>query len=97
MENKKMLKESVESLDRYTSNQCKVFNALVDLSVDNLVYASVMDLHKRTGVTRPTVYSAINAFQRDGIITKDFENFGSFKFQQDKIDLLLKLHAKKAN
>ena len=92
-----MLKEAIKSYGKYTDNQCKVLCALIDFAVDGWVYVPVKKLHEKTGVTRPTVYAALNVLQIDGIITKDRDHDGAFRIQQDKIDLIISLYKKSSN
>ena len=92
-----MLKEAIMSYGKYSDNQCKVICALVDLSVDGSVYTTVIKLHDKTGVARPTIYSILNVLQMDKIIVKDPEQNGVFIIQQDKIDFIINSYKKEIN
>jgi CTP-dependent riboflavin kinase len=92
-----MLKEAIMSYGKYSDNQCKVICALVDLAVDGAVYTTVIKLHDKTGVARPTIYSILNVLLMDKIIAKDPEQKGVFIIQQKKIDFIVNLYKKATN
>jgi hypothetical protein len=92
-----MLNEAIISYGKYTDNQRKVLCALVDLSVEGFVFVPVKKLNEITGVTRPTIYAALNVLQIDGIIIKDKDHAGGFRIQQNKIDLIISLYKKAYN
>ena len=88
-----MLKEAIRSLGRYTDKQCKVFDALLDVSVDNITHFSINNMSKMTQVTRPTIYNTLKTFQKDGILS-DEGNIGTYKFHTDTLDIMINLHLK---
>lgn len=90
---KSMLKEAIRTLGRYTEKQCKVFDALVDISVDNITHFSINNMSKQTQVARPTIYNTLKAFQKDGILSEE-GNIGTYKFQTDTLDIMINLHLK---
>ena len=89
-----MFRQAVQEFGKYTDNQSKVLCFLVENAVDNLVYTPVTKLSKKTGVTRPSIYSALNVLQIDGIIHKDQDTKGAFNIQQEKIDFILNSYKK---
>jgi Fe2+ or Zn2+ uptake regulation protein len=97
MSNNKMLKEAVSTSGRYSPNHIKVFNILVDHSVDNKVFLPVKEIQEKSDMKRSSVYFALNSFQKDGLIIKDKSQMGAFVFQEDKIDFLISLYKKKKN
>jgi len=58
---------------------------------------STAELAKRTSIPRPTVYSTLKVFLLDGIIAQDSTNLKGYRFQQEKVNLLINLHNKKQN
>jgi len=88
------IKKAIRSLGRYTENQCKVFDELINLAADNITYFSVVDMNKKIDVTRPTIYNALKVFIKDNIL-EDNNKIGTYKFQKDTLDLLLKLYKNK--
>ena len=92
-----MLKEAVSTSGRYSPNHIKVFNILVDHSVDNKVFLPVKEIQEKSDMKRSSVYFALNSFQKDGLIIKDKSQMGAFVFQEDKIDFLISLYKKKKN
>ena len=87
-------KQAIEAYGKYTDNQSKILCALIENSVNNLVYTPVTKLNKQTGVTRPTIYATLNVLQIDGLIVKDSNTRGAFKIQQEKIDFILNSYKK---
>lgn len=89
MDNKKLLKEAVLTLGKYSPNHIKVFNVLVDHSVDDKVFLPVKDIQNISNMKRSSVYFALNSFQKDGILIKDKTQMGAFVFQKEKVDFLI--------
>lgn len=92
-ENKKMLKEAFKALGRYSKNQCRIFDALVDIAVDNITYFSINNMSKQINVTRPTIYNTLKTFQKDGILF-GLGKIGTYKFQQETLDLIINFYKK---
>ena len=88
-----MLKEAIRSLGRYTDKQCKVFDALLDKSVNNTTHFSINNMSKVTNVTRPTIYNTLKTFQKDGILSKE-GNIGTYKFHTETLDIMVSLYLK---
>jgi predicted DNA-binding transcriptional regulator len=95
MNNKKILKDAIETSGRYSANHIKVFSTLVDCAVDDKVFLPVKEIQKKTNMKRSSVYFALNNFQKDGLLVQDKTQMGAFVFQQDKIDFLISLYKKK--
>lgn len=93
IENKKMLKEAFKELGRYSKNQCKVFDALVDISVDNITHFSINTMSKKINVTRPTIYNTLKVLQKDGVLLEQGK-IGTYKFQQETLDLIINFYKK---
>jgi len=96
MSDLELLKKAIITSEKYSKNQCKILNVLLDISVNNVSQASVKFLEEKTGVKSPTIYFALKTFQKDGLIRKNEQQSG-FEFQQDQIKLLLESHAKKSS
>lgn len=92
-ERKVMLKEAIRSLGRYTDKQCKVFDSLLDKSVDNITHFSINNMSKSTQVSRPTIYHTLKTFQKDGILSEE-GIIGTYKFQNDTLDIMINLYLK---
>ena len=88
-----MLKEAIRSLGRYTDKQCRVFDALIDISVNNVTHFSINNMHKQTEVTRPTIYNTLKSFQRDGLLSEEGK-IGTYEFQQETLDIIIDLYKK---
>jgi predicted transcriptional regulator len=89
MENKKILKDAVAKLGKYSPNHIKVFNVLVDHSVEGKVFLPVKEIQEISNMKRSSIYFALNSLQNDGIIAKDKTQMGAFVFQEDKIGFLI--------
>ena len=92
-ENKQMLKEAFKALGRYTDKQCKVFDALVDISVNDITYFSINNMSKKINITRPTIYNTLKVFQKDGILFEQGK-IGTYKFHQDTLNIVVELYKK---
>ena len=92
-ENKQILKEAFKALGRYTDKQCKVFDALVDISVNDITYFSINNMSKKINITRPTIYNTLKVFQKDGILFEQGK-IGTYKFHQDTLNLVVELYKK---
>ena len=86
----RLLTKSIDFYGKYTQNQSKVLCLLVENSIDDLVYMSVVNISKKTGVTRATVYSTLNVLQIDGMIKKAGNCKGMFKIVREKINFMIK-------
>ena len=86
-----MLKDAIKNFGGYTAKQNEVANALIDIAVDGIVSIKPDILCELTNMKRSTVYFALSAFQRDGLIIKDAQKQGAFRFQQQKIDNFIKM------
>jgi Fe2+ or Zn2+ uptake regulation protein len=92
-DNKQMLKEAFKALGRYTDKQCKVFDALVDISVNDTTYFSINNMSKKINVTRPTIYNTLKVLEKDGILFEQGK-IGTYKFHQDTLNLVVELYKK---
>jgi len=91
---KETLSKAISVIGMYTDNQSKVLCELVDSAVDNVVYTPVVKINQKTGVARPSIYTALNKFMIDGVIQQDVKQKGSFIINQDKIDFIIKSYKK---
>ena len=88
-----MLKEAFKALGRYSKNQCRVFDALVDITVDNVTYFSINNMSKQINVTRPTIYNTLKVLQKDGILFEQGK-IGTYKFNQETLELIINFYKK---
>lgn len=86
-----MLKDAIKNFGGYTTKQNEVLNTLIDLAVDGIVSIKPDVLCELTDMKRSTVYFALRAFQKDGLIIKDAQQQGAFEFQKERIDNFLKM------
>ena len=88
-----MLKEAFKALGRYSKNQCRVFDALVDITVDDVTYFSINNMSKQINVTRPTIYNTLKVLQKDGILFEQGK-IGTYKFNQETLELIINFYKK---
>ena len=86
-----MLKDAIKNFGGYTPKQNEILGTLVDIAVDGIVSIKPDILCELTNMKRSTVYFALNTFQKDGLIVRDTQKHGTFKFQQKKIDNFIKM------
>ena len=91
---KETLSKAIAAIGMYTDNQSKVLCELVDSAVGNVVYTPVVKINQKTGVARPSIYTALNKFMIDGVIQQDRQQKGSFIINQEKIDFIIKSYKK---
>ena len=68
MENKKLLLEAIDNYSLFNKNQKKVLQALLNLSIDGEVIASIKDLLDITKLTRATISSALSFLEAQEFI-----------------------------
>ncbi len=68
MENQEVIKEAIKNFSNYSSKQNDVICALIDISVDQIISIKVDVLCEITNLKRSTIYFALKAFQKDGLI-----------------------------
>lgn len=86
-----MLKDAIKNFGGYTPKQNEVLGALIDIAVNGIVSIKPDILCELTNMKRSTVYFALNTFQKDGLIVKDVQKQGVFKFQQKKINNFIEM------
>lgn len=91
MKKKEMLKDAIKNFGGYATKQNEVVNTLIDIAVDGIVSIKPDVLCEFMNMKRSTVYFALNAFQKDGLIIKDAQKQGAFVFQKDKMDNFIKM------
>lgn len=92
---KMLLQKAINELESYSNSKKKIFSLLLDLSEDNEVSISAQSLIKMTGLTMPTVYTALKALQKDEVIFKNPSSPNNFKFNKDKLDKIQSSYTKK--
>lgn len=93
--NKMLIQKAINELESYSNSKKKIFSLMLDLSEDNEVSISAQSLIKMTGLTMPTVYTALKALQKDEVIFKNPVSPNSFKFNKDKLDKIQSSYLKK--
>jgi len=88
-----MLKDAIKNFAGYTTKQNDVIDIFIDIAVDGVIGIKPDVLCELTDMKRSTVYFALRAFQKDGLIIKDVQQQGAFKFQKEKIDNFMKMQS----
>lgn len=92
---KNLIKKAIRSTEKYSASQYKVFDVLVDLSINDEINASVRYLMDRSGLTMPTVYTALRLLQRDKVLIKNAGFSNSYSLNKEKLEQVLELHRAK--
>lgn len=69
MEDKELLIKAIEHYTFYTSVQRKLLKLLVQIEINHVIRASILELSKITKISRASIYRILSIFQRDGIIS----------------------------
>jgi len=67
-----------------------VFDALVDITVDDVTYFSINNMSKQINVTRPTIYNTLKVLQKDDIMSTDFTDVTIEKDDMNNTKAVLK-------
>ncbi len=91
MQDKALLKSAIKHFSGYSKKFCEVFDALIDISINNKVRININSLSLSSGMKKSTIYFAIQRFQKDGLIEKNDRRSSEIFFKQDKFDYYLAL------
>lgn len=91
MQDKAFLKSAIKNFSGYSKRFCEVFDALIDISIENKVKININSLCEHSGMKKSTVYFAVQRFQEDGLIEKESRRSSEILFKQDKLDYYLAL------
>jgi Fe2+ or Zn2+ uptake regulation protein len=98
VDNKELLLKAIDSYSLFTVTQKKLLKTLVNMAVDNVVVASIVDLRKIINSSRVTIYSALEFFEKEGVIeilnTKG-KKFNSYRLKQSKLNEIINHYVKK--
>lgn len=97
-DNKALLLEAIDNYSLYTINQKTILKTLIDIEVDGIVVASILDLKTMLKISRPSIYRALERFQADGIIETINESgnkLSALKIKQAKLNEILEHFLKK--
>jgi Fe2+ or Zn2+ uptake regulation protein len=89
MDNKEQFKEAIHNIEKYSKAQSKVADVLVDLAVNYETIASAKYIIDKTNLTRPTVYAALDLFQKDSILTKNKNFKNTYIFNKERIQKII--------
>lgn len=92
---KMLLQKAIKDIESYSKSKKQIFSLLLELAEDNEVSISAQSLIKMTGLTMPTVYTALKTLQKDEVIFKNPSSPNSFKFNKDKLDKIQSSYTKK--
>ncbi|WPX99820.1 hypothetical protein Megpolyxen_01725 (plasmid) [Candidatus Megaera polyxenophila] len=91
MQDKVLLKSAIMHFSGYSKKFREVFDALIDISINNKVRININSLSLSSGMKKSTIYFAIQRFQKDGLIEKNDRRSSEIFFKQDKLDYYLAL------
>ena len=93
--NKMILQKAIDNLESYSNSKKKILSLLLELSEDNEAAVSAKSLIKMTGLTMPTVYTALKGLQKEEVIYKNPNSPNSFKFNVGKLEKIQSSYLKK--
>jgi hypothetical protein len=92
---KELLKKAVVGIEKYSQGHCLVACVLIELECDYQATASIPYLISKTGLTKPTVYSALSMLQKDKLITKNQDFVNTYIFDKTRVQQLTDQYLKK--
>lgn len=92
---KDLLKKAVVGIEKYSQGHCLVANILIELEYEYQATASIPYLISKTGLTKPTVYSALSMLQKDQLITKSKDFVNTYIFDRTRVEKLIDQYLKK--
>ena len=98
MDNKEQLVEAIDNYAGYSSGCRKVLRLLVELSIDDIAYVSVIQLSEISSLSKEKIYQALDLFQKDGFIEKNKGKINTTKgitLKNNRFYQLLQFHKKK--
>lgn len=97
MIDKDLLKRAVVGIEKYSQGHCAVAHILIELECDYQATASISYLISKTGLTKPTVYSALSMLQKDNLITKSKDFVNTYIFDRTRVERLIDQYLKKSS
>jgi len=95
MEDKNLIKKAIDKYDVYSPSQREILKLFIDISINNLIEASVRYISERTQLKKSTVYFAINLFLKDGFIQRDIGASKALVLSENKINYIVEIYKKK--
>jgi predicted transcriptional regulator len=98
MDKKEKLIEAIDNYAGYSSGCRTILKLLVELSIDNIAYISVMQLSEISSLSKEKIYQALDLFQKDNFIEKNKGKINTTKgitLKSDRFDQLVQFHKKK--
>ena len=95
MEDKNLIKKAIDKYDVYSPSQRDILKLFIDISINNLIEASVKYISERTQLKKSTIYFAINLFLKDGFIQRDIGASKALVLSENKINYIVEIYKKK--
>jgi hypothetical protein len=98
MDNKEQLIEAIDNYAGYSSGCRKILKLLVELSINDVAYVSVVQLSDISSLSKEKIYQALDLFQKDGFVERNKGKINTTRgitLKSDKLDQLLQFHNKK--
>lgn len=95
MMDKMLLQKAIAEMENYSPSKKKILSLLLNLEEGQEVSISAKSLIKLSGLTMPTVYTALKALQKDEIIFKNPSSPNSFKFNISNLEKIESSYNKK--
>lgn len=68
MDNKEQLLEAIDNYRTYSAGYRTILKLLVELSIDEMVHITVIQLSQMSLLSREIIYQALDVLERDGLI-----------------------------
>lgn len=95
MEDKNLIKKAIDKYDIYSPSQRDILKLFIDISIDNLIQASVKYISEKTHLKKSTIYFAINLFLKDGLLQRDIGASKALLLSENKLNYIVDIYKKK--
>ncbi len=100
MKDKELLMKAIDSYSVYTTRQRILLKILINMALDDVIVISVMELHKLSKTSRPSIYKCIALFEKDEIIEpiKDIDGLvrlNTYRLNSNKVDNIVRHYLKR--
>ena len=92
---KDIISTAIMDYDLYTSNQKRVLDTLVAVSVDEVAHVSVSSISKAINLAPNTAYVVLRSLENEGFIVRERtqgQKSNAYKLNEAKLDQLVKIY-----
>ena len=95
MDNKDLLMKAVDNYEAYSPSYRKILKLLVELSIDDVAYTTVLQLSNILVLSRQVIYEALYVFEKEKIIEiikKDRGKISSIVLKPNKLNQIVQYY-----